>query len=151
MDTGGMSPDPRAAEREAKRKAYRAAVRAVEAKEFEKAEAILLAYVQQYPKEPDAYNYLAFSQRNLGRNDESMANYKKALELEPEHKGALEYQGELFLKLGDMTSAEANLAKLVSVCRRKCEERDMLQAAIERAKDGKTSLLEPHRNWSAGG
>ncbi len=129
---------------------YKKAVKAVEAKDFAAAEKILVGYVVKKEKDANGWNYLAFSQRNLGKNDEAMTNYNKALEIDPKHKGALEYQGELFLKLGNMDGAKANLAKLEVVCKKKCEERDVLQAAIERAKDGKTSWIAPEQTRSEG-
>jgi len=125
---------------------YKKAVKAVEANDFATAETLLLAYVVKKEKDADGWNYLAFSQRNLGKNDEAMKNYTTALALNPEHKGALEYQGELFITLGDLDAAKANLARLEVVCKRKCEERDVLQAAIERAKDGQTSWLAPEKS-----
>lgn len=125
---------------------YKKAVKAVEAKDFATAETLLLAYVVKKEKDADGWNYLAFSQRNLGKTDEAMTNYGKALAINPEHKGALEYQGELFITLGNLDAAKANLAKLEVVCKKKCEERDTLQAAIERAKDGQTSWLAPEKS-----
>lgn len=122
---------------------FRAGEKAVKAGEFERAVAIFTALTAADATNADAFNYLAFSQRNLGLNDAAMENYGKALALDPEHKGALEYQGELFLKLGNLAAAQANLAKLEQACGRRCAERDALQAAIERAKDGKTGWIAP--------
>ena len=127
---------------------YKKAVKEIDAKNFEAAEKILVGYVAKEAKDPNGWNYLAFSQRNLGKNDDAMTNYNVALGLDPNHKGALEYQGELFLKLGNIDGAKANLAKLEVVCKKKCEERDVLQAAIERAKDGQVSWISPERTRS---
>lgn len=123
--------------------AFKDGVKAVRAEDFAAAVEIFSAVLAGDPNNADALNYLAFSQRNLGQTDAAMANYERALELNPKHKGALEYQGELFLKLGERKRAEENLARLVAVCGRRCVERDQLQAAIERAKDGKTPWLGP--------
>ena len=38
--------------------------------------------------------------------------YKKALELDPEHLGAIEYQGEMYVDLGQKENALNNLALL---------------------------------------
>lgn len=124
---------------------YKKAVKAVEAKDFATAEKLLLAYVAKKDKDAGAWNYLAYSQRNLGKSDEAMTNYNKALSIDPNHKGALEYQGELYLKLGNMDAAKANLAKLDVLCAKGCVEKDELQAAIERVKDGKAAWLAPER------
>jgi hypothetical protein len=49
------------------------------------------------------------------------------------HKGALEYQGELFVELGQLDKAKENLAKLNHLCWFGCEEASDLKEAIERA------------------
>ena len=132
------------------RQQYKKAVRAIENKDFTTAEALLTDYVARKKKSADAWNYLAYTQRNLGKHDIAMENYIKALAIDPKHKGALEYQGELFLKLSNLDGAMANLAKLQTLCKKKCSERDVLQASIERSKDGKTSWLAPSLERSEG-
>ncbi|MBL8629855.1 MAG: tetratricopeptide repeat protein [Rhodospirillaceae bacterium] len=125
---------------------YKKAVKAIEAKDFAGAEKLLTDYVKKKDKDAGGWNYLAYAQRNQGKNDEAMKNYNMALTIDPNHKGALEYQGELFLKLGNMDGAKANLEKLQKICGPTCEERDMLQAAIERVKDGKAAWLAPEKS-----
>ena len=60
--------------------------------------------------------------------------YKSALALDVKHKGALEYQGKLFLMLGDKASAEKNLQKLDKICWLGCGELDDLRTAIRNYK-----------------
>ena len=60
----------------------------------------------------------------------AMTFYTKALEFNPDHKGALEYQGELFVETGDLTKARENAAKLAKLCPQGCEEREDLDNAI---------------------
>ena len=60
----------------------------------------------------------------------SLANYKKALALDPSHKDAHEYIGELYLRLGDLVSAEEHLSRLDQICFFGCEQLDELKAAI---------------------
>jgi Flp pilus assembly protein TadD len=88
------------------------------------------------PNDPEVHNLLGYSKRHLGDLEGAMASYVKALEINPDHKGTLEYQGELFLKLNDQAAAEKNLARLKELCPQGCEAHDTLQAAIERFKDG---------------
>ncbi len=78
----------------------------------------------------DAWNLQGFALRKSNKLEQAEAAYLNALEIDPEHKGALEYQGELFIMLGDIDSANANLKKLEMLCPDGCEERDLLQAAL---------------------
>lgn len=84
------------------------------------------------PDNADIYNYLGFAHRKSGNYEESGTHYQKALSLDPNHKLALEYQGELFLTLNDLVSAQANLAQLANLCPQGCDERDDLAKAIAR-------------------
>ena len=80
--------------------------------------------------DPDIYNYLGFANRKLGNLDKASYNYRKALEISPKHKGALEYQGEMYLTLGKLEKAEENLKKLESICFLGCEEEKILKESI---------------------
>ena len=104
--------------------------------DFDEAIIMLEEIVFFEPEDVDALNLLGFSLRNVDRNEEAMEMYSEALALDPGHQGALEYQGELFLKLGDQSSAEANMAKLVELCPDGCEALAVLETAIEKFKDG---------------
>ena len=63
-----------------------------------------------------------------------MTYYKKALDFDPAHKGALEYQGELFVELGQIAKARENVAKLEKICPSGCEELEDLREARAHAK-----------------
>ena len=52
-----------------------------------------------------------------------------SLALDPRHKGALEYSGMGYLKVGQKAQAEAQLAKLQAICAQ-CEETTDLAKAI---------------------
>jgi len=80
---------------------------------------------------PDILNYLGFSHRKLGRFDEAKGYYAAALRLDPDHLGATEYLGELYLELGDLKKANAQLAKLDKLCAFGCAEREDLARLIE--------------------
>jgi Flp pilus assembly protein TadD len=108
-----------------------AAVRAkIKAKDWSSAIAELNGMIDKGVQHADVYNLLGFSLRNQGDTTTAQTYYQKALEFDPDHKGALEYQGELYVKLGDLAKAQANLAKLVKLCPRGCEEREDLEQAI---------------------
>lgn len=123
---------------------------AIEEGDFEAAADLLRTALEDDPDNADAYNLLAYSQRNMDQTDEAMENYVRALELDPDHKGALEYQGELYLKLGNKAGADANLARLSELCPRSCDEHEVLQAAIERFKDGNVSWTPSLRRRTTG-
>jgi hypothetical protein len=54
------------------------------------------------------------------------------LRINPNHLGALEYQGELFLQTKKVSAAKKNLAKLKQLCGVNCEEYLDLKKAIGR-------------------
>jgi Flp pilus assembly protein TadD len=70
----------------------------------------------------DAYNLLGYAFRNAGNTVRAMEAYDRALALDPQHAGALEYQGELFVMLGETDKAKANLARIETICGTGCEE-----------------------------
>lgn len=66
--------------------------------------------------------------------DGAQKQYDEALRLKPNHRGALEYSGELYLMKGDLASAEKRLAQLDKACFFSCEEYKDLKKAIEQYK-----------------
>ena len=87
----------------------------------------------KYPDNADINNYYGFIYRKMGEYGKSGQFYKKALQLDPRHKGALEYQGELFIKTNKRASAEKNLALLKSICGTSCSEYKKLEKALKKA------------------
>lgn len=81
-------------------------------------------------QQADVYNLLGFTLRKTGDFTTSLSYYTKALELEPDHKAAREYLGELFVETGKLDKAREQLAILARLCPSGCEERDDLQKAI---------------------
>jgi tetratricopeptide (TPR) repeat protein len=108
----------------------------IDSGDFQRALPMLEEFLRFEPENPEAHNLMGYTLRNLGQLDAAMQSYNTALGFDPGHKGTLEYQGELFLKLNDKAAAEQNLAKLKELCPTGCEAHDILQAAIERFKDG---------------
>ncbi len=78
----------------------------------------------------DVYNLLGFTLRKTGDYETSLSYYTKALDLQPDHKAAREYLGELFVETGKMDKAREQLAALVKLCPGGCEEREDLEKAI---------------------
>ena len=81
----------------------------------------------------DIYNLLGFSYRKLDNPelDKSFAAYMMALELDPEHAGAHEYLGELFLMRDQKDEALKMLSKLEGLVGKNAEEYKDLLEAIE--------------------
>ena len=84
------------------------------------------------PDNPDLQNFLGYSYRNLKQFDLAFKHYKRAIELDPRHRGAHEYIGETYLLTGDVASAEKHLAVLGQICLLSCEELEDLEKAIAR-------------------
>jgi len=108
---------------------YAAGQKALSTKNWALAASSFKKVVAENPKNADAYNLLGFSSRWLGKYDEAFAAYDKALALDPKHKGALEYSGIAYLKVNQKPKAEAQLAKLRTICA-SCEETTDLAKAI---------------------
>lgn len=85
--------------------------------------------VEAQPKNADAWNLLGYVARKRGKFRDAERYYATALEIDPNHVGALEYQGELFVQTGRVDQARANLARLARVCGR-CEAWRELDEAI---------------------
>jgi cytochrome c-type biogenesis protein CcmH/NrfG len=81
-------------------------------------------------QQADVYNLLGFTLRKTGDLKTSLTYYTKALELQPDHKAAREYLGELYVETGNMAKAKEQLAILAKLCPSGCEEREDLQKAI---------------------
>lgn len=111
----------------------------IKAEKCDEAMPILKSVVADNPRDADAWNYLGFCARTLGKYDEAMGYYEKALKLNPKHKGANEYLGELYLKMGNLAKAEEQLAILKGICPSGCEELEDLEADIADYKAQKPS------------
>lgn len=61
----------------------------------------------------------------------SERHYQAALKIDPAHRGALEYYGELRLLRKDLEGARELLGRLERVCGSSCEEYGKLQRAIK--------------------
>ena len=72
----------------------------------------LLKEIDEDDTNADVYNMLGYSYRKIDQNKIAMMYYKKALTIDPEHRGAHEYIGELYLKLADIDSAHKHLHRL---------------------------------------
>ena len=86
--------------------------------------------LRRFPDSADLHNELGFAYRKLRQMSKAFEHYKRALMIEPRHRGAHEYIGEAYLMVGDVASAEKHLAALRSICLLPCEELTDLEKAI---------------------
>lgn len=84
----------------------------------------------------DWHNLMGFALRSQATPDYPAAerHYNEALRINPAHRGALEYAGELYLKTNRRALAEAQLAALARACPAGCPELDDLKAALARTR-----------------
>ena len=82
------------------------------------------------------HNLMGYSLRKSAPPDLDGADrhYREALRIEPRHRGALEYSGELALMRGDLVLAEQKLASLDKACTFGCEQYTDLKQAVQRFK-----------------
>jgi tetratricopeptide (TPR) repeat protein len=100
------------------------------ANNFKQALADLKIIDSEFKNNADVNNLLGYSSRKLKQYKPAATYYEKALKLNPNHLGALEYQGELFVLTNKVPAAKKNLAKLEKLCGLKCGEYLDLKKAI---------------------
>ena len=78
----------------------------------------------------EAWNYRGFATRKLGRTDEGIGYYQRALAIAPDYAKAREYLGEAWMVKGRPDLAKEQLKVIAGICGQSCEEYRDLQAAI---------------------
>ena len=116
---------------------YQRAVSYIKKSKYSAAIPLLRKELEKNPGNADAHNYMGYVLRKRNDLKNSAVHYEKALEINPKHLGALEYQGELFLTVGNLDLAKANLEKLDKLCWLGCDEHDDLKASIEAYQQGR--------------
>jgi predicted Zn-dependent protease len=104
----------------------------VDAGKYEDALPKLVALDKTMPDNADVLNLIGFSLRKTGNTSRALDYYNRALALKPEHLGANEYLGELYLELKQPDKAKERLAVLQKACG-DCEEYRDLKGQIDRA------------------
>jgi Flp pilus assembly protein TadD len=116
------------------------AVRAkIKAKQFKAAIVDLNGMIDNGVQHADVYNLLGFSLRKSGDTKAAYTFYKKALDFDPDHKGALEYLGELYVETGELAKARQHVVLLRKLCPLGCEELEDLEKAIAEAAQPKSN------------
>ena len=113
---------------------YKKATKQLKEEDYKSALKTLKKYTKSKKKDADGWTLLAFTNRKLKNYSEAESLYTKELNLDPDNKVAIEYQGELFVELVRLEEANANLAKLKELCPNSCEELEMLEEYISGSK-----------------
>ena len=108
---------------------YMAVKAEVDAGAYQAALSQLMALDQATPNDPDILNLIGFSLRKTGHPDQALDYYSRALAQKPDHLGANEYLGELYLELKQPAKAQERLAVLEKACG-DCEEYQELKEKI---------------------
>jgi len=113
--------------------AYIAAVKLAKANKYP--ETIKAMQALDKPDDPRVNNWIGYALRKLGKVDEAMPYYDKALKAAPNFTPAHEYLGEAYIQMKDGVKAKDQLAQIEKLCGNKtCEEYKDLSAAIVTAK-----------------
>jgi len=103
---------------------------AVEAGDWPAAIRLLSSAALRDTRNADIQNYLGYAYRNSDDMSSSFKHYSRALQLNPRHRGAHEYLGEAYLKIGNVAKAEEHLSALKSICLIPCPEYGQLQKSL---------------------
>ena len=122
---------------EASQSEYSLAKQAIKDGDYDVAIDKLTQLHEEDPNDADVLNLLGYGYRKSGNVDQSRGYYLQALAIEPKHRGANEYLGELYLETEQLDKAQERLAVLDKACWLGCEEYTELKESIEKYKAGK--------------
>ncbi len=97
-------------------------------------DAIAMFRLAANQNDPEVLNGLGFSHRKLGKVEQGVAFYAKALEANPDYILAREYLGEGYVVLGKLNLAKVQLDEIGNRCGTACEEYMLLARAIDTGK-----------------
>lgn len=106
----------------------------VDSYKYSQARTELLLVDKDFPNNANVNNLLGYTSRKLKMYSSSATYYSRALKIDPNHLGALEYQGELFVVTNKISMARKNLKKLEKLCGVNCVEYKDLLTAIGKKK-----------------
>ena len=103
------------------------------------AEALVVLRERADQNDPRVLTMIGFATRHLGRVDEALGYYEKALAANPDATTTRQYLGEAFLQKGEPDKAREQLAEIAARGGAQSEDYVMLAAAIESfERNGKT-------------
>jgi tetratricopeptide (TPR) repeat protein len=83
------------------------------------------------PDNADIMSLLGYSHRKIRNFEDALTFYQWALRAEPDHVGANEYLGELYLETNQLDKAVEQLQKLDNLCGFNCKEYSRLKNMID--------------------
>ncbi len=110
---------------------YAPIIKLIDKQQYQKAIDTSKKALSKSPENADLLNYIAYSHRKLGQFADAFVYYFKALEIDPGHRGANEYLGELYLQTGHLAKAQERLKVLDKECFLPCDAYTDLKKAIK--------------------
>jgi tetratricopeptide (TPR) repeat protein len=110
--------------------AYVQAEELIKAENYQGAIELLLPLAKEDDQNADVFNLLGYSHRKQEMYEEALEYYLTALKLDPNHIGANEYLGELYLETDQPDKAKEQVAILETLCPEGCEALTELQEAL---------------------
>ena len=107
---------------------YKAAVSYIRAEDYKTGLDLLWRIKDQ--NQPKVLNYLGYANRKLGKIDEGIVYYKKALAIDANFNQARQYLGEGYVQKGDMDKAKEQLAQIGKRCGENCDYYKSLASLI---------------------
>ena len=80
---------------------------------------------------PDVANLIGYASRKLGRTEDAVVWYERALAADPKHTRTWQYYGMWHLEMGDRAKAEENLERIRLICGGACEDYTSLRDALD--------------------
>lgn len=100
------------------------------AKEGRYEEALQMLDTVKDQTDAEVLNYRGYATRKLGRVDEGISYYLKAVAADPKYALVREYLGEAYVLKGRVDLAEAQLSEIKGICGVACDPYKELQSAI---------------------
>lgn len=110
---------------------YSQALALVNEKRYAEALTALSKAEKAFGAHPDVLTYMGYVHRRMGELAVAETYYRQALAIAPNHRGALEYYGELKVVKGDISGAKTLLAQLDRICAYDCAEAEELRRWID--------------------
>ena len=108
--------------------------------------------VKHDPLMHEAFTYIGYANRKLGRYREAMDAYETALRINPDYPHAIEYQGQAYLGLNRIEEAKFNYLRLYAISPAQANKllsamRDWVE--LQRSKNAMTEQASELSEWIA--